>query len=115
MYPQLISRYFNDRCSNNEMIANIVAVHPTPARSPAVSPHFQFVLLSPRKNARLYEMIQASTSVNEKVLSGLALATCSSVSPAARCQALKNNRGEYHRPPMIRLNSAQTKTARWLM
>ena len=41
-------------CSRADFtITNIVDVHPTPARRPAVRPHCQFVLLSPRKNARL--------------------------------------------------------------
>src|SRR6266545_255576 len=115
MYPQLISMYLKDRCSKREMITNIVDAQPTPARSPAPKPHCQFVPLSPRKNARLYEMIHARTSVSEYVFAGLALATCSSLNPLSFCQALKKRTGEYHNAPTTRLSSAHTKTARWLM
>ncbi len=35
MYPQLISMYLNERCSNSEMITNIAEAQPTPAYHPA--------------------------------------------------------------------------------
>src|ERR1700747_843368 len=100
MYPELISMYLKDRCSKREMIANMATAQPTPASRPAVKPHFQFVLLSPRQKARLYEIIQASRSVSEYVLSGFALATCSSLNPVSFCQARKKSTGEYQSAPI---------------
>jgi hypothetical protein len=61
------------------MMAKVNVDQPKPARNPAVVPHTASVWASPRKKARLYEMISAKRNASPYVLAGFDLASYSSV------------------------------------
>lgn len=98
--------------SNSAITAIDSAAQPKPARNPAVRPHCQSVFESPRKKARLYDIINARISVMPNTFKGLDDFSCSSVTPASFCHAFEKRMGEYQIAPRSRLLTALTATAK---
>src|ERR1044071_1220304 len=86
------------------------ATQSRPAEAPAPRPSASEGR-GPRKVAKFQAARKASTSVSPKILALLPFASCWSLSPASRCQALPNSAGEYHNAPSAKLASVATRTA----
>src|SRR5687768_10884709 len=86
--PLLIKIYFQDFCSKSAIMAKIRVLQPKPARNPAAAPHAASVAESPRKKARLYEMIHEKRKASPYVFAGFCLASCSSVNLVSASQLL---------------------------
>src|SRR5471032_1045168 len=82
----------------------------TPAPSPSPSEG-----RGPKNIPNTRAAIRHSTKVEPKISAMLAVLSCSSVTPDSRCHARANSKGEYHRPPSIKLATAAARTARKLI
>lgn len=103
------------RRSNMAVIPMLINDQPKPARKPAMIPQTISVSGLDKNIARLSAMIKENKKENPKILAILPSLTCSSEKPLARCQALPNSRGEYHKPPKTKAETAAAITANQLM
>lgn len=85
-----------------------------PASAPAVIPH-KMPDSGPRKAARFNEIISERINDNPKILPLLNCLMVSSDSLFSFIHAPAKSRGEYHKPPIIKNDTAATSTARKLI
>src|SRR3954469_19420167 len=102
----------SERRSNGYTVASDAVAQPMPASAPAPAPH-AMPAWGPRNMPRLSAMISASTNALASALPA-PWRSWSSVRPASRCHACANRIGLNHTPPIRRLDSAATATARML-